>query len=276
MGHPDNGLIQALLDGEVQGPELDDIQAHLTGCQGCRTSLETLKEASHRTAEALVLLDAEPPLEEARSRIEAHGRLRTQTRRRSGFRLFPPIPFSLPRAASIALLLTGGAVAVLPGSPVRRWMTEGWQALAGSLQDPIEEGGLQEAPGGPETAPPEAGLPETGASISALGGKVEIWIHDLPSDAELRILWTDGAEAWVYAGEGTRFNGVAGRLDAFSPPGAVRLEIPRSLGSVVVGLEGSLLLRKSGGEVEILAPVQERTPSEILFESPGGTNDRMS
>jgi len=276
MGHPDNGLLQALLDGEVQGPELDEIQTHLTGCLECRASFDILKEASGKTAAALLLLDTPPPLELAKGRFLTHDQSRDRSGRRSGFRPFPRIPFSLPRAASIALLLTGGAVAALPGSPVRRWMAEGWQALAGSPQTSVDQGVSQGAPEGPEPARPDAGLPETGASISALEGKVEIWIHDLPAQSELRVLWTDGEEAWVYAGEGTRFNGVSGRLDTFSPPGAVRIEIPRNLGSVVVRLEGSVLLRKSGGEVEILGPVQERSPSEIVFEIPGGANDGMS
>jgi len=276
MGHPDRGLMQALLDGEVQGQELDEVQTHLTGCQECRSGFDTLKEASERTAEALGLLDTDPSLEHARSRFEAYGKKRKESRRRTGLRPFPSLPFSLPRAASITLLLTAGAVAALPGSPARRWMTEGWQTLADFLQEPVEEGAVPASPQGQEITTAETELPETGASIPALGERVEIWIHDLSSDAELRILWTDGTEAWAYAGEGTRFNGVAGRLDAYSPPGAVRLEIPRSLGSVVVRLDGRILLQKSGGEVEILGPIQERTPSEILFETPGGANEGMS
>ncbi len=183
---------------------------------------------------------------------------------------------SLPRAASIALLITGAAVTALPGSPVRRWMAQGWSALT---EPTLTDSGPQESEGAARdrgALPSEAGIPETGASIPASAQGVEIWIHDLPREAELRVVWIDGDESWIYAGEGTRFNLEAGRLEAFSPPGAVRVEIPRDLEQVTLRLNGSILLRKSGGEVEIAGPVQQRTPSEIIFRAPGSTNDARS
>ena len=87
------------------------------------------------------------------------------------------------------------------------------------------------------------------------------------------MLWIDGEEAWVYAGEGTRFTILDGRFEVIAPPGAVRVEIPRIFRRVIVGLDGEVLLRKAGGELEILAPVKERTPSEIRFEAPSAPND---
>jgi hypothetical protein len=117
------------------------------------------------------------------------------------------------------------------------------------------------------------GPAETGAATAVTAGAIEVWLHDLPSDADLRVRWIEGQEAWVYAGEGTRFNTATGRLEAFSPPGPVRVEVPGGAERVVVGVDGQVVLRKSGGQLEILGPVQERTPSEIRFEPPtsGGT-----
>jgi len=155
-------------------------------------------------------------------------------------------------------------------------MAQGWKALTDSAQtgpgqeDPRQPGGDQEA------LPPEAGIPETGAGIPTSTLGVEIWIHGLPPQAERRIVWIDGDEAWIYAGEGTRFNRAAGRLEAFAPPGSVRVEIPRNLGQVVVRLNGNILLRKSGPDVEIMGPVQQRSPSEIVFEAEASTNDGRS
>ena len=128
-------------------------------------------------------------------------------------------------------------------------------------------------PGESGADPADQGTPETGAGIPVTAGAVEIWIHGLPREAGLRVLWTDSEEAWIYAGEGTRFNSTDGRLEASDPPGAVRVEIPSNLEEVVVGLDGAVLLRKSGGELEILAPVEERTPSEVRFVGRGSTND---
>ena len=152
-------------------------------------------------------------------------------------------------------------------------MSQGWQALVGPASTTSEEVTPRDPTVGPESSLPS---PEAGARIAASDQGVEIWIHDLPSEAELRVLWIEGEEAGVFAGEGVRFNVEEGRLEAFSPPGAVRVEIPRSLERVVVRLDGNILLRKSGDEVEILGPVQQRTPSEIRFEAPGSPNDGRS
>jgi hypothetical protein len=111
------------------------------------------------------------------------------------------------------------------------------------------------------------------AGVRAHEGAIAIWIHDLPDDAELRVRWIDGEEAWIHAGEGTRFTSGEGRLEAFGPPGTVLVDIPRSLERIDVQLNGSALLRKRGGELEILEPVHRRTPSEILFGSQVGTNE---
>jgi hypothetical protein len=152
-------------------------------------------------------------------------------------------------------------------------VVEGWDALFGSsAQTTIQEDQENQLQGpGSDT---QSGLgPETGVGISALSHGVEIGIHDLSTEAELRVVWTDGTEAWIFAGDGTQFNRDDGLLEAHSPPGDIRLEIPRTLQRVVVRLDGSILLRKVGEEVEIMGPVQERTPSEILFERRGPTND---
>jgi len=273
MGHPDDGLIQTLLDGEVEGTEAETLRAHLESCPECRAGVEALEEASRETARALLLIDTDPRLEEVKSRAQLRDRFQAPDRQRPGTHRFFGSSLSLPKAASIALLLTGAVVTALPGSPVRRWMTQGWEALTESFRTGDGQDSPQGTSGDPTAPSPEEGIPETGASIPSLSQGVEIWIHDLPSEAELRVLWVDGDEAWIYAGEGTRFSREAGRLEAFGPPGAVRVEIPRNLRHVLVGLDGNVLLRKSGDEVEILGPVQQRTPSEILFEASGSTND---
>lgn len=272
MGHPDKGDLLALLDGEIHGPGAREIQAHLERCPDCRAGLQALEVATKATAEALVLIDDEPHPGRVRDRLTIQAEPATRAAKRPGSS--PTwLPWSLPKAASIALLLTGAVATALPGSPVRRWLVQGWEALAGSggqtFTQEDQRSGIQDS--GSDT---QSGfVPETGVGITALSQGVEIAIRDLSSSAALRVVWTDGTEAWVFAGEGTRFNRDEGLLEALSPPGDIRLEIPRTLQRVVVRLDGSVLLRKVGDEVEILGPVQERTPSEILFEKREPTND---
>ena len=128
-------------------------------------------------------------------------------------------------------------------------------------------------PLGPNQPVPARDSISVAVAIPALNEGVEIWIHELPPEAELRILWTEDEEAWIYAAEGTRFSRTGRRLEAFGPPGPVRIEIPRGVQSVIVGLDDTVLLRKTGQELEILGPAQERTPSEIRFKAPGRSND---
>jgi hypothetical protein len=176
----------------------------------------------------------------------------------------------LPWAASVALLLTAGAASALPGSPVRDWLAQGWSAVTGTGSRATEPPRVAPAVEEATAAPEPAVLEEIGASILAGEEGVELWIRGLPAGADLRVVWVEGDMAGIFAGEGTRFRTEAGRVEAQAPPGAVRVEIPRSLGSVVLGVDGIVVLRVSGGEVDTFAPVQRRTPMEILFR-PGGS-----
>jgi hypothetical protein len=271
MVHPDNGTLLALQDGEVSETEAEEIREHLATCSSCRAEADALAGASRALAEALELLDSEPDTATARAKVarrfDEHlpapdkvvSPLPPGSPRRERFGSF----LTLPRAASIALLLTGVTVSALPGSPVRRWLTDMVQGPGASEREGSELG----APLAPVEEMQEDLGP--GAGIPAVDGSVEIWIHDLPDDSELRVRWTDGEEAWIFAGQETRFNLQDGKLEAFSPVGPVVVEIPRGLSRVVVGLDGRVLLQKSGEEIEILGPIQERTPFEILFEAPG-------
>ncbi len=290
MGHPSEGELRAFLDGEMAGEERSFLRAHLQSCGPCRSMAEAQEKTSRQVARALSLLDQEPALDVGEARLRVHARTtggagsrvyegggsstdsvgpgRARSNRRARIRL----PFlrsehgvPLPWAASIALLVTAGAASALPGSPVREWVAQGWGALTGSGDAAVGlesvEPAAEEAPTAPATADPA----ETGASILAGEEGVELWILGLPAGADLRVVRVDGNMAGIFAGEGTRFRTEEGRLEAEAPPGAVRVEIPRSLENAVVGVNGTVLLRLAGGKMEIFGPVQRRTPMEILF-----------
>jgi hypothetical protein len=257
------------MDGELDQAESDELRSHAESCDRCCAELQNLEAAAAHWDRALRILDVEPDLNMARRRIQA--RKLPGSPRPSFF-----TSWSLPKAASVALLLTGFAATALPGSPVRRWLKDGWQAFTESTRDEPVETPSEPGPGDLPATSNEQGPEEAGAGIPVTAEGVEIWIHGLPSDAGLRVLWTDGQEAWIYAGDGTRFTSTDRRLEAFDPPGTVRIEIPRTLARVTLGLDGEVLLRKSGGELEILRPVQERSPTEIRFEPPPLSNDGAS
>ncbi|MBT8396958.1 MAG: hypothetical protein HKO65_20210 [Gemmatimonadetes bacterium] len=278
MGHPDNGQLLALLDGELTDAQAQEVRAHMEGCLQCRHELEDLDAAAGLLDRALELLDVDPGMASARARlgektdglpIPAGPELREESGPVGAARS-PRRFWSLPKAASIALLLTGVTASALPGSPVRRWLTEGWRGLTGSpgrVEETLNPVGI------PSDRGEDQGAPETGAGIPIQEGRVEIWIHGLTHEAGLRVLWTDSEEVWIYAGEGTRFNSADNLIEAFDPPGTVRVEIPTDLNEVILGLDGIVLLKKSRGELEIRGPVEERSPTEIRFEGRGSTNN---
>jgi hypothetical protein len=256
MGHPDEGLIRALLDGQLDERQTDAARRHLADCSECEAELRFQEEALARVSDALLLLDQKQVLAEARERIRRRMRARASRPRFSG---------SLLKAASIALLFTAVGASALPGSPVRHWVAQVWAALAGSFGEEIGPADLG-APGAESLAgQPGTESPETGTRIAPGTDGVELGLFDLSDGAEIRVSWIDGDQVGIFAGEGTRFRTEAGRLEAYGPPGAVRIEIPSALSRVLLTVDGRILLRKRGADVEILGSVRRQTPREVVF-----------
>ncbi|MGW8266741.1 MAG: hypothetical protein ACWGSQ_10255 [Longimicrobiales bacterium] len=262
MGHPAEGEIRAFLDGEAEGnPQA--LRAHLDACGRCGELAELQSRTMVTAAEALSILDVEPGLERARARIlrrEADGRRPGAMVRRN-----------LPRAASFVILLTAGAAAALPGSPVRRWVARGWEAVS----RPEEPASFPEQ--GLEAGVATEGTPEdpriVGATVPLGPGGLELDLRNLGPDASLRILFVEGTQAGIFAGEGTQFRSETGRLVASNPPGDVTVEVPLRAPRVLVTVNGETYLRKTERGLELLGPVRSRTPTEVRFgPSEPGTN----
>ncbi|MFO8174457.1 MAG: zf-HC2 domain-containing protein [Gemmatimonadota bacterium] len=255
MGHPDEGEIRALLDGEA-GEASRELEAHLQQCSRCGAVARDQELAMAALSEALALVDVTPSPGRLRRRIPR------SRRNNEGFRLLARR--YLPRAASVALFLTAGAAAALPGSPVRQWVIQGWEGLSpGGAADsrnpaPIAEpmAATDEATGGPGMV---------GASLPVKAGGMTVRIRGVVEGGEIRVILVEGAQVGVFAGEGARFRTEAGSLEVRGAPGSVTVEVPRDAHEVEVLVDGLLYLRQRGGETEVLGPVRERTPTEIRF-----------
>ncbi len=265
MRHPDDGLILAFLEEELATGEEAEIRAHLAACAACGAEVDGLKRALERSARALTLLDAEPPTREARARLEARRAGNRKPRGGRGWWL------PLSRAAGIVLLLAGGASAAVPGSPVREWIARGW----GAVRAPGTPAVLEGTPGAPEgavAAPEVQPFPfETGATLLPEAGGVELWIHEVPPGTEVTVLLSEEGQAGIFAGTGTRYRTEAGKLEAWAPPGAVRVELPRDLPRAVVGVNGVVVLRQAGAQREIMGVVVRQGAGEIVLRAPSGT-----
>jgi len=256
MGHPDEGMIRAFMDGEASG-QWEHLRAHLAECPRCAAVADGQTHALGDLTEALTFLDLEPPTERARIRVLR----REAERRRPGSILRR----NLPRAASFVILVTAGTAFALPGSPLREWLARTWEGVSGPGETSTE------AIPGPEGA--VAGPEVVGATIPATSDGLELRILGLPEGASVRVLLTEGTRAGIFAGEGTRFRSEPRRLEALEPPGDVTMEIPRDAALVSVEVNGEVFLRKTEEGLELLGPVHTRTPTEIRFgPSVGGQN----
>lgn len=282
MGHPDEGRIRAFLDGEA-GVESLEIQAHLQSCSLCADLARGQEETMTVLTEALSLMDVAPVTDQVRDRISglAGGTPgledpslvqrnnasiqgpRSRESRRGPTALRSLVRENLPKAASVAILLTAGAAAALPGSPLREW-------FSGTGRDSADMEGL-EAPGivSPTTQQPQGSPPvgteEVGASLPVKAGGMTIRIEEMKEGAEIRVRLVDGDRAGIFAGQGTRFRTEEGLMEARGAPGSVTIEVPRQTGRLELLVDGILFLRQRYGELEIPGPMRERTQDEIRF-----------
>ena len=254
--HPDEGLILAFRDGELPD-ETADTGSHLEECPECTQVVLKQGEDALALSGALSLLDTEPPTERARARILSVEReLRSPWRR---------VRRNLPRAASFAVLLTAGAAAALPGSPLRRWAVQGWESISGS------SAASSTLPAEGDPAPSIEGSGSqgvVGATLPVSGQEIEIRVEMPGEEGALWVVLVEGTRAGIFAGEGTRFRTEEALLEARDARGEVRLEVPLGVSRVVVTVNGEIYLRKIGEELHILGPVTDRTPGEIHFALP--------
>lgn len=108
--HLDDGVLEALLDGELDATADAVAQRHLETCNECRARFEALRR------DAAVLQHALAALDHARSRIPVAAVVARATRHESRHR-------AMRWAAVLALVVLGaGALYAVPASPLRRWV----------------------------------------------------------------------------------------------------------------------------------------------------------
>jgi anti-sigma factor RsiW len=122
--HVDEGLLQALLDGEVDQAAAAEARRHIDACTQCRGLLEALR-GNDRWLEG-VLRSIDHPL--PRVPVET-----IVTRARRSRR-----PLRWAAAAAFVLLAAGTAYA-LPGSPVRGWIEQLVGSRGGKVTEPVPD-----------------------------------------------------------------------------------------------------------------------------------------
>lgn len=232
MAHIDEGMLQAYLDEEVAGAEID---SHLAQCTACVAELDRLRSASQLFASALRAQDVMAPTLRAHVAVKrAHAR---EPRRRA---ILPRVP--LARAAMLLLGLAAVASATIPGSPVRAWIADALRAVTGTEQrrDIVQ----------PPVAAPPAPLSgeQAGAAAVSVGpadGRVSIHISGASPAAVVKVELVDAARASVRvagAASSARFRTGPGRIEVLGVGNSdVAVEIPRSAADARVEVDGRVI-----------------------------------
>lgn len=257
--HLAEGILQALLDGELAGAELHAAEAHLAACPTCAAELRTLRAAVERTRMALAEADAPAPVAQAqmalrrRSARAAHA---AESRR------------ALLKAALLVLGVAGaaGAAAAVPGSPLPGLIEE----ILPGRKDPLPEAVR------PQPAPPVAAIPEdapTGVSILPEAGSVRVVLSSAARGLQVRTRLVDSPHAEVTAaGAATRarFRTSPGRIEVVGAgAGEVTVALPRAARAAFVEVNGRVYVAKEGATLRVMAPVADPSSSEPVFRVGG-------
>lgn len=255
--HPRDGLLQAVLDGELAEDRRAGVEEHLRGCERCRDRMAELEALATRISMELRALDPKADLESALWEVR-----RTRARRRSGLHRMRTA------AAAVFVLLLGATAAVaLPGSPLRDWLPGGGGSEA---VEPTER--------------PEAAVDLTrGAAVTLelRDGAARIEVEGRTHGAPLLVRWKDEEPARVETPPGAGLETGAGWLRVRGGGGgALRVEVPRSARGVEILEEGRAPVRLGSGRIEVNGEtVEEREdgdgwiqvePSGIGASDPGG------
>lgn len=248
MRHPNDGWLIRLLDREVDDLKAVRLRRHLAGCPECARRYHNLRAASEFISQRLLEIDVRPPEGRAPPVIPLRPR---RGRGRSGF----TVPAWGRAAAAVALLATT-ALAV---PPVRAWVSDQWQRLAGGprAEETTPAPGL--SPTGPATAPADA---REAVAFAPLADRVTISLERLQTDGVL----------WLRALEVDEFTVAEhGRSDAGLTvlPDAVHLDNRADgVGGYVVTVPsylGEVRVRIAGGPVEVI-PVRGAAPWIIRYD----------
>jgi anti-sigma factor RsiW len=272
MNHAGEGLLQAYIDGEVTGPAAADLSAHVGACAVCDTELRELRRASEIFHGAMARLDAAAPraaaprvpTRVAEPVIDLAGE---RARRAPALGRFAA--GSLARAAALVLLVAGGATAMIPGSPLRRWIGQGLDRIAAVFAQP--EVVAPAATPSPAAPVQPTFVPGAEMSIQPANGGVQVYVQASEGDGRLTVRFADAELARVQtdsSAHAVTFRNSTGRMDILNlGVSDAILTLPGSLEHAEVSINGAVVLRKEGDAVRVTGPAVRHTPQEIVFRT---------
>jgi len=264
MNHAPEGVLQAYLDGETAA----EVEVHLAGCADCRSELDRLRARSELVSQ--VLRQLESSAGEAVTTEQAWWRVQTAVRRPAAAAGGRFALGALARAAVILLVLAG-ALAAIPGSPLRklahRLLVES-PAPAATTETPATPAPVPPAEATP-VAPDRGRMP--GVVMAPSAGRINVLMWSAQPGATISVELTDGDKVTVEAGSDVadvHFRTMNGQIEVMNLGSAQAIvEIPRSLPYASLTVDGRQWLLKEGDQLRLDGPVVERAGDGVIFRA---------
>jgi hypothetical protein len=253
MSHFPEGVLQAYLDDEVGADARAQVDAHVSACADCSTRLQDLRDLAALFASAVQTLDVRPIPAAALAELHVRAQQRSWRERLVGSRR------ALARAAMFVVGITAVAAAAVPGSPLRGWLIDTWEAIAGDQE-------VVAPPAQPEPAPEPAG---TAARASAANGRIRVLLRSPDPSSRVHVTLIDGERAVVEAtgaaGAAPRTRTGSGWVELVGGAGDIRISLPRAVPHATVEIDGRLYLAKEGNDLRVLGPTVDTAGAELIF-----------
>lgn len=222
-GHPPDELLLALVHQQTFD-EAIAIRAHVMSCAACSGRLHELSAGEIAIAALLETLDHAPAAAGARAPFGARNAARLRR---------------IVLVAGSAATLVAAAAAVVPNSPLRRW-------LAGHPRPELPTPGTRPTPPAPQPAAAPVALPlASGIAIPAPATLVVVFRHDQPSGV-VEITRTDSGDVTFRSRGGAAAYAVAEHrvtIDNRVPAEVYLIDVPRSVQQVRIRVASRTLMR---------------------------------
>ena len=244
MKHLDEGTIVALRDGALV---LSDVRTHAGECSVCAEALVSAEKRATTIARALHSIVEPVDVETAKARVRARLDGQRAAEVPSGRILWP-----LGRAA-LLLLVGAGAAYAIPGSPIREWL------------DPVE---VAPSHGAASTVAEPQAVDDGGIEVGLRSGAIAISLTGVGDAEQITVTWVDEPVARISAPAGSSYGFAEGRAEVSVTAGPIRIEVDRAATSVVLEVNGRMVLGGPAANPRVTAEVATQTPDQIVFTLP--------